>query len=127
MLRAWRARSALREPTAVRAWLFTIVRREHARLYERRRLWVVSLEECMRHEDEEMAQCDEDPQIEDLRKGILALPDEYRVPLAMQVLGGFTTLEIAAELGLSSAAVLTRLFRARNQLRALFGPTPTET
>jgi RNA polymerase sigma-70 factor (ECF subfamily) len=42
----------------------------------------------------------------------------------MQVLGGFTTAEIGRELGLSNAAVLTRLFRARNKLRAAYGLTP---
>jgi len=42
----------------------------------------------------------------------------------MQVLGGFSTAEIAEELSLSSTAVLTRLFRARNKLRALYGLTP---
>jgi RNA polymerase sigma-70 factor (ECF subfamily) len=42
----------------------------------------------------------------------------------MQVLGGFSTAEIAQELSLSSTAVLTRLFRARNKLRALYGLTP---
>jgi RNA polymerase sigma-70 factor (ECF subfamily) len=40
----------------------------------------------------------------------------------MQVLGGFTTNEIATELGLTQAAVLTRLFRARDQLRAVLDP-----
>jgi DNA-directed RNA polymerase specialized sigma24 family protein len=40
------------------------------------------------------------------------------------VLGGFTTAEIAQELNLSSTAVLTRLFRARNKLRTLYGLTP---
>jgi DNA-directed RNA polymerase specialized sigma24 family protein len=35
----------------------------------------------------------------------------------MQVLLGFTTQEIADELGLTQAAVLTRLFRARQKLR----------
>jgi DNA-directed RNA polymerase specialized sigma24 family protein len=39
----------------------------------------------------------------------------------MQVLMGFSTAEIAAELKLSNAAVLTRLFRGRKQLRALCG------
>jgi DNA-directed RNA polymerase specialized sigma24 family protein len=34
---------------------------------------------------------------------------------------GFTTAEIARELDLSCAAVLTRLFRARKQLRAICG------
>ena len=51
----------------------------------------------------------------------LKLPLEYREPLAMQVLMGYTTAEIAQEMGLSGAAVLTRLFRARKQLRALCG------
>jgi RNA polymerase sigma-70 factor (ECF subfamily) len=39
----------------------------------------------------------------------------------LQVLMGYSTAEIARELNLSAAAVLTRLFRARNQLRALCG------
>jgi DNA-directed RNA polymerase specialized sigma24 family protein len=39
----------------------------------------------------------------------------------MQVLMGFSTAEIARELDLSGAAVLTRLFRARKQLRVLCG------
>ena len=45
LLRAWRSRDALKEPSAARAWLLTIVRREHARLYERKRLELVSLDE----------------------------------------------------------------------------------
>jgi RNA polymerase sigma-70 factor (ECF subfamily) len=51
----------------------------------------------------------------------MQLPDEYREPLVLQVLGGFSTAEIASQLGLSQAAVLTRLFRARNRLRTLYG------
>ena len=39
----------------------------------------------------------------------------------MQVLMGYSTAEIAAELDLSAAAVLTRLFRGRKQLRVLCG------
>jgi RNA polymerase sigma-70 factor (ECF subfamily) len=51
----------------------------------------------------------------------MKLPIEYREPLVLQVIGGFTTEEIARELSLSSTAVLTRLFRARNKLRVLCG------
>ena len=47
--------------------------------------------------------------------------EEYREPLVLQVLMGYTTAEIGAELGLSTAAVLTRLFRARKQLRQMCG------
>jgi RNA polymerase sigma-70 factor (ECF subfamily) len=57
---------------------------------------------------------------------MLMLPDDYRVPLVMQTLGGFTTAEIASELNLSVTAVLTRLFRARNRLRQLCGTAPPD-
>jgi RNA polymerase sigma-70 factor (ECF subfamily) len=60
----------------------------------------------------------------DLRRAILRLPDDYREPLVMQVLGGYSTAEIAKEMNLSIPAVLTRLFRARNRLREIYGLTP---
>ncbi len=120
MLRAWRARDALKDAAAARGWLLTIVRREHARLYERKRLETIDLHDAIATEDMRLAAA-ESGELEDLHVALLRLPDEYRVPLVMQVLGGFTTTEIATELGLSSPAVLTRLFRARNKLRALYG------
>jgi RNA polymerase sigma-70 factor, ECF subfamily len=120
LLRAWRARDALKDPSAARAWLFTIVRREHARLYERKRLELVPLDEVADvHADSQPAQPDGD--LFTLRHAIMRLPIEYREPLVLQVLGGFTTEEIARELSLSPTAVLTRLFRARNKLRVLCG------
>jgi DNA-directed RNA polymerase specialized sigma24 family protein len=42
------------------------------------------------------------------------------------VLGGVTTAEIATELKLPQPAVLTRLFRARNRLRVIYGLSPAE-
>jgi RNA polymerase sigma-70 factor (ECF subfamily) len=57
----------------------------------------------------------------ELRAAVFKLPEEYREPLVLQVLMGYSTAEIAAELGLSTGAVLTRLFRARKRLRALCG------
>ncbi|HUI60754.1 MAG TPA: sigma-70 family RNA polymerase sigma factor [Steroidobacteraceae bacterium] len=125
MLRAWRARAELRDAAAARPWLFTIVRREHARLYERKRLPMVDLDDIVARQEPELASGEDDPQILDLRRAILCLPDEYREPLVLQVLGGFSTAEIATELGLSVSAVLTRLFRARNRLRDLYGQVPT--
>ena len=121
MLRAWRARSELRDAAATRPWLLTIVRREYARLHERKKLPLVDLDEFVASQDTALALDDVDPEIADLRRAILALPDEYREPIVMQVLGGFTTVEIAQELQLSVPAVLTRLFRARNKLRDMYG------
>jgi len=121
MLRAWRARSELRNSAALRPWLLTIVRRENARLHERKRLPTVDLDEVVESQDIGLALNDAGPEIADLRRAILALPDEYREPIVLQVLGGFSTGEIAKELGLSVPAVLTRLFRARNKLREMYG------
>jgi RNA polymerase sigma-70 factor (ECF subfamily) len=120
LLRAWRSRDALKDPGAARPWLLTIVRREHARLYERKRLELVPLDEVAETHAGAVGENDEDDLFA-LRHGIMRLPLEYREPLVLQVLGGFSTEEIAQELQLSSTAVLTRLFRARNKLRVLCG------
>jgi RNA polymerase sigma-70 factor (ECF subfamily) len=123
LLRAWRSREALKDPACSRAWLLTIVRREHARLFERKRLELVCLNDALEHEGGALLSRD-DSEIQALRSAILQLPIEYREPLIMQVLGGFSVDEIARELSLSASAVLTRLFRARNKLRTLYGLTP---
>jgi RNA polymerase sigma-70 factor (ECF subfamily) len=123
MLRAWRARLELKDAAAARHWMLTIVRREHARLYERKRLVTVDLSDVVAREDAALARAG-DGELLDLRGAILRLPDEYREPLVMQVLGGYSTAEIAKEMNLSTPAVLTRLFRARNRLREIYGLTP---
>jgi RNA polymerase sigma-70 factor (ECF subfamily) len=121
LLRAWRARKELRVSSAIRAWLLTIVRRENARLHERKRLPTVDLDDVVSSQDIALALDDAGPEIADLRRAMLALPDEYREPLVLQIIGGFSTGEIAHELNLTLPAVLTRLFRARNKLREMYG------
>ena len=125
LIRAWKSREELKDAGAARPWLLTIVRREHARLYERKRLQTVDVEQVEALGDPALAS-DGDAGLEDLRRAILQLPDEYREPLVLQVLGGLTTAEIAAELKLTQPAVLTRLFRARNRLRTIYGLAPAE-
>jgi RNA polymerase sigma-70 factor, ECF subfamily len=120
LIRAWKSREELKDPAATRPWLLTIVRREHARLYERKRLPTIDVDDAEALGDPALAS-EGDASLEDLRRAILKLPDEYREPLVMQVLGGLTTAEIGKELGLTQAAVLTRLFRARNRLRTIYG------
>ncbi len=125
LIRAWKSQNELKDQAAARPWLLTIVRREHARLYERKRLPTVDVEEVEALGDPSLA-TDGDAGLDDLRRALVQLPDEYREPLVLQVLGGFSTSEIAAQLGLTQQAVLTRLFRARNKLRTLYGFEPAE-
>jgi RNA polymerase sigma-70 factor (ECF subfamily) len=120
MLRAWKARDSLLDEAAAKPWFLTIIRREFARTFERKRLPTVDIDELIAREEPSLAAAQEQD-LADVRAALFKLPDEYREPLVLQVLMGCSTTEIAAELGLSTAAVLTRLFRARKQLRALCG------
>jgi len=120
LLRAWRSRDSLETQGSARHWLLTIVRREHARRFERKRFETVQVDELVDDESPELA-VTEEREVLDMRRAIMRLPDDYREPLVLQVLMGQTTLEIAAELGLTQGAVLTRLFRARQKLRRELG------
>jgi RNA polymerase sigma-70 factor, ECF subfamily len=120
LLRAWKARDALADPAALKPWLLTIIRREYARTFERKRLEMVDVEELISREESVLA-AGENQEIIELRQAIMRLDDDYREPLLLQVVMGYSTAEIAKELDLTTAAVLTRLFRARHKLRAMYG------
>ncbi|MGO9935517.1 MAG: sigma-70 family RNA polymerase sigma factor [Steroidobacteraceae bacterium] len=120
MLRAWKAQDSLLDESAAKPWLLTIIRREYARTFERKRVATVDIDELVAKEEPMLAAAEEQDLLE-LRAALFRLPVEYREPLVLQVLMGYSTAEIARELDLSGPAVLTRLFRARNRLRAALG------
>jgi len=113
--RAWSSLDSLRDEKAAKSWLFTTLRRENARRFERAQLQLVDEDITMIAETRQ----DHDTSTEAfvLRKALKKLPDEYRQPLLLQVIGGYSCDEIAEQLELSSGAVMTRLFRARQKLR----------
>lgn len=131
MLRAWKSLDSLKDDAAVRHWLLTIARREHARLYERKRHETVNIDELVSAEVPALAGKPENEaeadQLRDVRRVIFMLEQEYREPLVLQVLLGYSTEEIARHMNLNQGAVLTRLFRARNQLRERLGLGPDES
>lgn len=128
LLRAWRSLDSLRDDAAARHWLLTIARREHARLYERKQHETVNIDELISMESAALSvnECDE-AEARDVRRAMLALEAEYREPLMLQVLMGYTTEEIAQHMQLNQNTVLARLFRARNQLRARLGLGPDQS
>lgn len=115
MLRAFRALDKLEDEAAVKPWLLTIARREHARVYERKRLETRDIDALSRAEAALIASSG-DSDVDDMRAAILRLADEYREPLVLQVVMGISTTEIAEMMGLTQGAVLTRLHRARQKL-----------
>lgn len=56
-----------------------------------------------------------------LRAGLEALPSQYRAVFDLRRNEGLSTLEVAARLGLRRDVVKTRLYRARQKLRASIG------
>ena len=116
LLRAWKSLDALRDDAAAKPWLLTIVRRENARFFERRRLETVDIDNLTASQAAMLAEAPNE-ELDDLRESIYELEDDYREPLVLQVLMGYSTAEIGELMGLKQGAVLTRLHRARLKLK----------
>ena len=98
------------------------MRRENARRYEKYQPKLVDIE------DESIAfSSDDEPETkmdrEILHKAINKLNDIYRDPLLLQIIGGYSSKEIAGMLEMNSNTVLTRLHRARTKLLQEFDVT----
>lgn len=119
LLRAWRSLDQLRDEAAARQWLITILRREFARELSKRKDTVDI--DGLALADSRASLGGDDTDLHDVRRAMQKLAPEYREPLVLQVLMGCSTEEIAEQLELTQATVLTRLFRARNQLREMLG------
>ena len=116
-MRAWKALDSLRDPATAKSWLITILRRERARHFERAPpasdpLEAVDLDKITGFDDGHGR-----IEIFTLRRALARLPEDYREPLLLQVLGGYSCEEIGELLGLLPGAVMTRLSRARQKLR----------
>jgi RNA polymerase sigma-70 factor, ECF subfamily len=117
--RAWKAWWTLESHSSMKSWLYTILRHEIARFYEKKRLRIDPDQDL----DELRSDGQPDPVLAvEMREALQALPFAYREPLLLQVLGGFTCGEIAKMLSISEAAAMTRLSRARAALRKLVEP-----
>ncbi|OUR77381.1 RNA polymerase subunit sigma [Colwellia psychrerythraea] len=122
-LRAWRALDSLKDEKAAKSWLITILRRENARRFERKRFDMSEYEEAS-ITDTKSVTTEQELENHWLREKISQLPPEYSEPLILQVLGGFSGEDIAAMLDLNKNTVMTRLFRARNQLKEALEAEP---
>ena len=107
----------MNDESKAKSWLITTLRREHARQYERYRPQIEDLE----------LETIEDPRpseglssdVDSVRDAMARLPENYREPLILQVLWGYSGDEIAELMEMPRASVNTRLFRARQMLRKM--------
>ncbi len=118
-LRAWKAISTLKDSRSAKAWLITILRRENARRFQRKRAEDLVIDAV--NPDDLLETSFDDITVESMsmRQTLEKLPDEYKEPLLLQVLGGYSCDEIATIMEITASSVMTRLFRARQKMRKL--------
>lgn len=114
-LRAWKSLDSLKDEKAAKSWLITILRRENARRFERKQFDLVDIDDVSVADD--IFSNEIEIEHRELRRIMAALSEEYREPLMLQIVFGYTGDEIAEQLGLNKNTVMTRLFRARNQVK----------
>lgn len=120
-LRAWKSQNQLRDVKTARAWLYTILRNENARLYERQR---PEVRDPATLPAVAVRSYDTSTEAFNLRRALGRLELQYREPLLLQIVGGFSTREIGDMLDLKPNTVLTRLFRARRMMRERLAGKP---
>jgi len=118
-VRAYQALPSLKGEANYRAWLYRIATHCAYDLLRRRRLvrWLP----LGAQETSAPSPPAPDGDLRDaVQEALLRLSPEYRVPLILYSVQGYSTAEIAEMLGISVGAVKTRLYRAREAFRRIY-------
>lgn len=125
LLKAYRHLDQLRESAAFRAWLAQIARRVCWQLKERESLLPLVQLSTLEDEGREVAATDPPPDVhlarqrtkELLQQAVEALPDLYRSVYELCDIEDLPGDQVAQTLGISRAAMKSRLHRARDMVR----------
>jgi RNA polymerase sigma-70 factor (ECF subfamily) len=124
-LRALRFSHRFSPGTHLRAWLFQILRNTFLTFYRLREREAPLAEEGVPDWDAPMFHDapDDDPQIleahTDLERAMRRLPEEFRTVLLMAEVEGMPLEEVAQVMGCPVGTVKSRIFRAKERLRAV--------
>ena len=119
ILKAWQHRSSLKEQRYFKTWITRILINEcYAMIRSRKE--TVSYEDYVDSSSGEFYSSDtteESP----VFSAVQDLPEEYRMPIVLHYMNGFSISETAGMLRLSEGAVKMRLSRAKAVLRSTIG------
>ena len=113
ILRAWRRLDSLREEERFDAWLTRILLNCCRDIQRQARRRPLPLDEALREGSHEAV-----PDT-GLREALRALPTQYRLPLLLHHLDGYSLEEISRMLRLPISTLKGRLYEARRRLKAL--------
>lgn len=122
--RAWAKRDRWSMGTNLRAWLFTIMHHLFINQIRRERP-LASYDESVEtvaatHEEADIVE------MRELRNAIASLPDDYREVLLLVAVEQLRYEEVAAILKIPLGTVMSRLSRARKQMRRLMTAEPSK-
>jgi RNA polymerase sigma-70 factor (ECF subfamily) len=122
--RAVRCREQLRDLRAARSWLISILRNAFLDRCRRQRAESQGRDYDLPEELAATADPPDEPvwaelDLADLKRALLDLEPEFRIPYEMKELQGLSYKEIAKEIGVPVSTVATRIHRARLKLREL--------
>ena len=106
--KAWRKAALLKDEQKLKPWLIKILINECYTLLRKKK------REIPTETLPESASAQRD---DSLREAVLALPDNLRLPVLLHYMEGFSVNEVAAALHLPKGTVLSRLSRARKELK----------
>lgn len=109
IFKAWKQIKLLRDPAKFKSWLVRILLNE-CRSMKRRQ------EPLPLTEDIPFVQPDRETKL-DVNKAVMSLEEKFRIPIVLYYFEDMPVAEIAAALGVPKGTVLSRLARARDQLR----------
>jgi RNA polymerase sigma factor (sigma-70 family) len=118
MLKGLRGKDKLRDNESFGGWICQIARNlcfDYFRTQKRKRDYL----EKQKHRCEITAKAHSEPDHSDLQKAISRLEEKNRLALMSYYFDGQDTKNVSQALGITPAAVATRLSRARRQLRQL--------
>ncbi len=118
-LRAFSRIDQLKEPGSFRPWLIGIARNLCFDCIRRRKAY--DGPQKLEHMEQRIPE-----DYRDMHRAITQLPEKYRIPLLLYYFDGRSSESVAETLELSRAGVLTRLSRARRELRRLLRPEEDE-
>ena len=109
LLKGWRYRHSVKDPTGFKAWLVKIAVNESKNML--RRGFAIELDENTADEptDRELRL--------DVRQAVYALPEKYRLPVILFYFEDMAVADIARALDLPEGTVISHLHRGRAKLR----------
>lgn len=120
-LKAWRGWDQREAEGSTRGWLYRIATNTaYDHLRRRRRIQWSALDEEFPWADAQAAFEDQLDEATPVRDALARLPEHYRLPLVLHSCNGYDLKTIAGSLGVSQAALKSRLFRARDQFRQVY-------